>query len=66
MQGAKEYWGIKRRMSLSVPNEGKLGLCGACDCLLSLKVHVPLEHILKWTDNETMDRFHPACWILNE
>ena len=63
---AHRYTRIKKRMGLSVPNEHALGLCDACECLVALKVHIPLYHILRYTDNDTMERFHPDCWVINE
>lgn len=57
---------VKNAIGASSSMEEKLGVCDACGCHLRLKVHVPLKTIRERTDPETMDAFHPACWIRNE
>lgn len=56
----------KEAMKLRVIDEERLYSCGICLCPLSLKIHVPLDTILKHTDDETLNRFPAACWIPTE
>jgi len=53
-------------MRLEVPVRIRLGVCAACWCPLRLKVHIPLKHIMDYTDEETLDNLHPECWMLKE
>lgn len=57
---------VKNAAGLSSAHEDKLGFCDACGCPLRLKVWVPLKTIRDRTDPETLDAFHPACWIRHE
>lgn len=57
---------VKNAAGLASAHEDKLGFCDACGCPLRLKVWVPLHTIKARTEQETMDAFHPACWIRNE
>lgn len=57
---------FKNRMRISVSNEDKLFMCSACGCCARLKVHTPLDHILKNSSPETMAKLDPRCWILKE
>lgn len=43
----------------------KLKSCSACKCLLPLKVHVGLNHILVKTKPEVMEELDAKCWIKN-
>lgn len=55
---------MKNKLSLSTRLDGSLHICTGCDCPLRLKVWVPMEHILKFTTEETKKRLVPYCWIL--
>jgi hypothetical protein len=57
---------IKHHLSLTTPQDGSLNVCESCLCPLKLKVWAPLEHILKYTTDETFSKLHPKCWILSE
>ena len=57
---------VKNALGLTTIKEDRLGVCEACWCPLRLKVWVPLDQILKHTDKDTIERFHPACWVTNE
>jgi len=57
---------IKNDLRLKTLQDEKLGICTGCDCVLRLKVHTPLEHILKHTSDDTKKRLDPRCWILSE
>lgn len=50
---------------LSTPRDGQLNLCTACHCPLKLKVHVPIDWIVKRLAPEQMAQLKqaPACWI---
>lgn len=60
---------FKNEVALHVPNEDQLGQCSVCECVLSLKVWAPIDHIIKTTDARDMEGFNkqdPRCWILEE
>jgi len=59
----KEQVEYKNKLSLFVEDENRLHICDGCDCVLKLKVFVPLVYILKTTD---LSKLHPGCWILAE
>lgn len=63
---AIRYTLIAKKLKLRVDGERDLGVCSACMCPLKLKVHVPITHIVDYTNEETMAAFHPHCWILAE
>lgn len=51
---------IKHRLRLHVEGEQNLHICDACDCVMNLKVWVPMKHILDNTDTKDL---HENCWI---
>lgn len=53
----------KRAMKLETPMDDRMGVCTACDCPLSLKVWLPLDHILSKMPKESYDALHENCWI---
>ena len=59
---------LERRadLQLSTPFDEKLGLCAACLCPMKLKVHTPLEIILKHLRPEIQADLAPQCWILSK
>jgi hypothetical protein len=57
---------IKSDLDLKLPDEDKLHSCTACDCWVPLKSFVPISHIKETTDEETLAKLHPKCWILKE
>lgn len=56
----------KAEMELSTPSDDKLGVCEACLCPLKLKVHFPLNFILKHMAADVKAKLDPRCWILSE
>ena len=54
------------KMELSTPLDKELGTCVACMCRNQLKVHEPLELVLKHTSAEVRAALDPRCWILHE
>lgn len=58
--------GIKNDLKLSTSKDGQLHNCMACSCVLTLKAHTPLKHILDNTDEATMQRLDKRCWILKK
>lgn len=57
---------IRNDMKLTTPDDDKLGVCDACLCPLKLKVHTPLEKILKHTSAKVRAELDPGCWVLAE
>lgn len=53
----------RKGMNLSTSLDDRLNVCTACGCPLKLKIHMPLERILKETDAQTIAAFDPRCWI---
>lgn len=72
VQSAAEY--IKRQIEkaqsrgLKTDQDDNLGLCAACNCPLTLKVHIPIEWVVKRLSAEQLDKLreNPKCWILAE
>lgn len=56
----------KNQMALKTSYDDKLQTCVLCDCWNQLKVHVPLQHILKNTPDEVTSTLPNACWIIRE
>jgi len=56
----------KHGIKAVVQGEENLRICMACKCILSLKVHEPIELILSHTDSDTMKKFPYFCWIKSE
>lgn len=54
---------LKNQMKLRVEGEKSLHLCGACDCVLRLKIWAPLEFVKETTALEKLD---VNCWIRKE
>lgn len=54
--------------NLSTIHDQKLHLCTACHCPLKLKVHVPIEWIVKRLTPEQTEKLKsvPNCWIIAE
>ncbi len=63
-EGVKRLIQIKTDMALMTSRDGELKTCLACDCLLSLKCHAPMQHILENTSELTRTKLDPRCWIL--
>jgi hypothetical protein len=51
-------------MHLTTPSDAQLGVCSACLCVLSLKVHCPLDLLVKAMKPEVRADLHPDCWII--
>lgn len=51
-------------MNLTTPSDSKLGTCSACLCPLPLKIHTPMDLILKRLKPEAKAELDPRCWIL--
>lgn len=57
---------MRGEMQLRTSHDDKLTVCSACDCPLKLKVHVPIDYVLRHTSNSTRSNLDPRCWILSE
>lgn len=59
---------LKQRMKLKTDHDSKLQTCVACDCLLELKVHAPIENIRDNLPPEVRAELAkaPNCWVINE
>jgi hypothetical protein len=56
----------KVEFKLSTPHDAVLGICEACHCVNSLKVHVPLDKFLPKMSQQAKDSLDPKCWIKTE
>lgn len=57
---------IRQDLQLSTPFDEKLNVCSACLCPMKLKVHTPIEHILKHLLADAETELDPRCWIPRE
>jgi hypothetical protein len=55
---------MKHKLNLKTSRDDALNVCTGCDCPLKLKVWTPMEHILRFTTEETKKRLDARCWIL--
>jgi len=58
---------LKEQLEMRVAWETKLHVCAVCKCCLPLKVHVPLDYILRGSTMEEIVEFEKVnCWITRE
>jgi len=50
-------------MNLTTPHDPKLGICSACLCPLKLKVHTPMDLIVKHLRPDAKAELWEKCWI---
>ena len=62
----RRWFELKNHLKLQVEGEDKLGHCEICNCVLSLKVHVPRQTILNHTSAEEYAKYPSFCWLLTE
>ena len=53
----------RKDLKLETPSDASLKSCEVCRCLLALKVHCPLSHIVAKTKPEIMAELPSNCWI---
>jgi hypothetical protein len=56
----------RQGMGLSTSVDDKLGICEACWCPLKLKVHFPIDRIMKRIPKADFDALWDQCWIRRE
>lgn len=56
----------RNNMKLRTDHDPLLGVCSACGCILKLKVHAPLDIILKHLKPEAKEALASNCWIIHE
>lgn len=54
----------RKDLNLTTSQDANLHTCSACLCPLPLKLHLPLDHILKDMKPEMKAKLHESCWIL--
>lgn len=54
------------QLELKTPYDDQLGVCEACECPLKLKVHTPMQLVLKHLKPEAKSMLWEKCWILNQ
>jgi hypothetical protein len=62
----KQQLEAKADMELRTPYDDTLKQCKACDCVLTLKVWTPIDHILETMTEEKFARLDERCWVLAE
>lgn len=62
----RAHLALKNEMDLHTGYDDKLHVCQACLCVCSLKVWVPIGHVLERLKPEMKDELHESCWILKE
>jgi len=55
-----------REMKLTTPLDDQLGTCAACLCVMTAKVHVPIDFIKEHQVEGVAEELDPRCWILHE
>lgn len=64
---ASRYISAKSSMAITTRYDGQLHGCDICKCVLSLKVHVPLKHLLEVMEPAQEQAFKEVnCWITRE
>lgn len=58
--------GIRHDLQMKTSVDAQLKSCTACGCWIALKVHVPLNHIIKQTPDDTWLKFDASCWLISE
>lgn len=56
----------RTHLKLSTQYDPLLGTCNACFCVLKLKVHEPIDLILKHLKPQVKEKLWEECWILRE
>jgi hypothetical protein len=54
---------LRSEKALTTPSDDALGTCEVCSCPLRLKVHVPVQEIVRHTSEEIFAEFPDFCWI---
>lgn len=57
---------IRTDLKLSTTHDDWLHVCMACFCPMKLKVHTPLQHILKHLQPDQRAKLDSRCWIPKE
>lgn len=64
---------IKNDMQLRTPHDAQLHMCAVCQCVMRLKVWVPIKHISNETKTETLNKLSAVktksgqgCWVPEE
>ncbi len=53
----------RRGWNLKTSKDDELFVCSVCSCPIKLKLHVPIDRILKNLDPQVKANLHPKCWI---
>jgi len=56
----------RHNLKLETSKDDQLGVCGACDCPLKLKMHPPIKVIRDHIGKDAIARLDPRCWIPKE
>jgi hypothetical protein len=65
-ENIRQHLEVKNQVGLTLSNEDRLHMCRKCGCCLTLKLHVPFEHIHAHTSQKVYDSLPVFCWMLAE
>lgn len=60
----KEFFAVLQ--GRHTPQDDRLHICDACDCIMRLKIWLPLSIIKDYMPHETIQALDLKCWILHE
>lgn len=63
VQRLRALLNLRKSLQFKTSQDEKLKTCVACDCPMTLKVHTPIEHIIKNTSDEVLGKLDRNCWI---
>lgn len=56
----------RREWKLATPFDDRLHVCSACNCPIKLKLHMPIERIIKDMPKASFQNLESFCWIRTE
>ena len=62
----RRAYNLRRDWKLETAFDERLGVCGACDCVTKLLVHIPLATKLAHISAPAKAKLNSSCWITAE
>lgn len=62
----RSFLTLRKEWNLATSFDDQLNMCGACGCVLTLKVHMPLKDFIDDMKPEDKDALWDQCWIRSE
>ena len=57
---------VKNKLGMRVDGEKRLGKCDVCQCMLRLKIHVPIGIVRRQMPPGEFDAYPAPCWQTEE